>query len=82
MAHLHGVDAEVVEFVVAPNSPITRKPLSKFGSSLDEKFIIGGVFRDGGWKIAVGDTQIRDDERVIVSCTSLQLKNVRKLFLV
>lgn len=82
VAHLHGVDAEVVEFVVAPNSPITRKPLSKLGSSLDEKFIIGGVFRDGGWKIAVGDTQIHDDERVIVICTSLQLKNVRKLFLV
>jgi trk system potassium uptake protein TrkA len=82
VAHLHGVDAEVVEFVVAPNSPITHKPLSKLGSSLDEKFIIGGVFRDGGWKIAVGDTQIHDDERVIVICTSLQLKNVRKLFLV
>jgi trk system potassium uptake protein TrkA len=82
VAHLHGVDAEVVEFVVAPNSPITRKPLSKFDSSTDEKFIIGGVFRDGGWKIAVGDTQIQDNERVIVICTSLQLKNVRKLFLV
>jgi trk system potassium uptake protein TrkA len=82
VAHLHGVDAEVVEFVVAPNSPITRKPLSKLGSSLDEKFIIGGVFRNGAWKIAVGDTQIHDNERVIVICTSLQLKNVRKLFLV
>ncbi len=29
VAHLHGLDAEVVEIVAAPNSPITRKPLSK-----------------------------------------------------
>ena len=79
---VHGVDVEVVEFGAAPNSPITRKPLSKLGASFDETMIIGGVFRDGGWKIAVGDTQIHDDERVIVICTSRQLKNVRKLFLV
>ena len=82
VAHLHGVDVEVVEFGAAPNSPITRKPLSKLGASFDETMIIGGVFRNGGWKIAVGDTQIHDDERVIVICTSRQLKNVRKLFLV
>ncbi len=82
VAHLHGVDVEVVEFVAAPNSLITRKPLSKLDASFDETMIIGGVFRDGVWKIAVGDTQIHDDDRVIVICTSLQLKNVRKLFLV
>ena len=32
VAHLHGFDAEVVEIVAAPNSPITRKPLSKMDS--------------------------------------------------
>jgi Trk K+ transport system NAD-binding subunit len=29
VAHLHGFDAEVVEILAAPDSPITRIPLSK-----------------------------------------------------
>jgi trk system potassium uptake protein TrkA len=82
VAHLHGFDAEVVELVAEPNSPITRRPLSKLDPSFAGKILIGGVFRDGNWKIAVGDTHIREGERVIVVCASLQLKEVRKLFLV
>ncbi len=82
VAHLHGFDAEVVELVAAPNSSITRKPLAKLDPSLQGKMIIGGVFRNGEWEIAVGDTHIHDNERVIVVCTSLQLKDVRKIFLV
>lgn len=81
VAHLHGIDAEVVELVAAPNSPITRKPLRKLFSSFDSNIIIGVIFRDGEWQVAVGDTHIRADERVIVVCTSLHLKDVQKLFL-
>lgn len=80
VAHLHGFDAEVVEIVAAPDSPITRKPLSKLDPSYFEKILIGGVFRDGNWQIAVGDTHIKEGERVIVVCTSLQLKEVQALF--
>ena len=82
VAHLHGFDAEVVELVAAPNSPITRKPLSRLDPSFSGKIIIGSVFRDGKWETAVGDTHIHENERVIVVCTSLQLKDVQKLFLV
>ncbi len=81
VAHLHGFDAEVVELVAAPNSPITRKPLSKLDPSFYGKIMIGGVFRDEEWKIAVGDTHIHADERVIVVCTSPHLKDVQTLFL-
>jgi len=81
VAHLHGFDAEVVELVAAPNSLVTRKPLSKVAPSFYGKVIVGSVFRKGKWKTAVGDTQIQDNERVIVVCTSLHLKDVRKLFL-
>lgn len=81
VAHLHGFDAEVVELVAAPNSPITRKPLSKMDPSFYGKIIVGSVFREGKWKTAVGDTHIHENERVIVICTSLQLKDVRNLFL-
>ena len=81
VAHLHGFDTEVVELVAAPNSPITRKPLSKLDPSFRGKILIGSVLRNGKWEIAVGDTHIHADERVIVVCTSLQLKDVQKLFL-
>ncbi len=81
VAHLHGFDAEVVELVAAPGSPITRKPLSKLDPAFYGKIMIGGVFRDGKWKIAVGDTHIHADERVIVACTSPHLRDVQTLFL-
>lgn len=80
VAHLHGVDTEVVEVVAAANSPITRKPLAKVTASFDGSFIIGGVFRNGEWEIGVGGTHIHANERVILACNSLQLKKVQKLF--
>jgi trk system potassium uptake protein TrkA len=80
VAHLHGFDAEVVEVLAAPRSPITRAPLSKIDPSYYGKVLIGGVYRDEGWKIAVGDTRILPNERVIVVCKSLHLKDLRKLF--
>ena len=81
VAHLHGFDAEVVEILAAPNSPITRIPLSKIDPSFHGKILIGSVYRDGKWQIAVGDTRILPDERVIVFCKSLHMKDVHKLFL-
>lgn len=81
VAHLHGFDAEVVELIAAPGSPITRCPLSKLDPSFHGKILIGGVFRNGKWRTAVGDTRIQEKERVIAICTSLSLKDVQKLFL-
>jgi len=79
--HLHGFDAEVVELAAAPNSPITRRPLSKLDPSFYGKILIGGIFRDGKWQTAVGNTHIRANERVIVVCMSLNLRDVQQLFL-
>ena len=81
VAHLHGFDAEVVEIVAAPNSPITRKPLSEMDSSYYGKIMIGAIHRDGVWQVAVGDTHIQSNERVIVVCISPHLKDVQELFL-
>jgi trk system potassium uptake protein TrkA len=81
VAHLHGFDAEVVEIIAAPDSPITRKPLSRLDPSFYGKIMIGGVYRRGGWQVAVGDTQIQHNERVIVICMSQHLRDVQKLFL-
>ena len=81
VAHLHGFDAEMVEIVAAPDSPITLKPLSRIGSYYTNKIMIGSIHRNGTWQVAVGDTHIQNNERVIVVCMSQHLKDVQKLFL-
>ncbi len=81
VAHLHGFDAEMVEIVAAANSPITRKPLYKLDSYYTQNIMIGSIHRDGVWQVAVGDTHIQDNERVVVVCLSQHLKDVQKLFL-
>lgn len=81
VAHLHGFDAEMVEIVAAPQSPITLKPLSKLGDYYNGKIMIGGIHRNGRWQVAVGDTHIQKDERVIVVCMSQHLIDVQQLFL-
>ena len=81
VAHIHGLDTEVVELIAAPNSPITRDPLYKLDSSFYGKILIGGVYRDGKWETAVGQTHIREGERVIAVCASLHLKDLQELFL-
>ncbi|MGD8393413.1 MAG: Trk system potassium transporter TrkA [Desulfobacterales bacterium] len=80
VAHLHGFDAEVVEIAAAPKSPITRKPLSKLDPVYYGKIMIGSIYRDGVWQVAVGDTHIQDNERVIAVCLSPHLKDVQTLF--
>ena len=53
---------------------------SKLDPSYYGKIIIGAIFRKGEWRIAVGDTHIVADERAIVVCTTLSLKEVQRLF--
>ncbi|MBW2444032.1 MAG: Trk system potassium transporter TrkA, partial [Deltaproteobacteria bacterium] len=61
--------------------PITRKPLSKLDPYYYRKILIGGIYREDGWQVAVGDTRIQSEEGVIVVCASPHLKDVQKLFL-
>lgn len=81
VAHLHGFDAEMVEIIAAPDSPITQKPLSQLSSYYTNKIMVGGIQKNGVWQVAVGDTHIQGNERVIVVCMSQHLKDVQKLFL-
>jgi len=80
VAHMHGFDAEVVEIMAAPGSPITKKPLSKLAALRQDTILIGSVYRHGEWRVAVGNTHIQANERVIVICLSAHLRDVRKLF--
>ena len=81
VSHLHGFDAEVVDLLAPPGSPVTKKPLALLQSTIAGKIIIGSVYRDGKWIAAVGDTQIQEGERVIVICASQYFKDLRELFL-
>ncbi len=81
VVNLHSFEAEVVELIAAENAPITKKPLSKLDPYFLDNMIVGGVYRDNHWNIAVGDTHIQENERVIVVCASMKLNEVRKLFL-
>ena len=81
VAHLHGVDAEVLELVASTDSEITRKPLKKLASYFKKhNIIIGGVLQNGDWEVAVGTTKVQPNSRVVVVCSSRQLRNVQKLF--
>jgi len=82
VAHMHGFDAEVVELSAAPGSAITKKPLSRLDPAYHGKILVGAVLTGDGWQVAVGDTHIRGNDRVIVVCHSMQLNKVRKLFAV
>ncbi len=80
IAHLHGSDAEMVELIANPGSPITRQPLHAF-DGLTDRIKIGGVCTDGSWDIARGVTQINDGDRVVCVCTVDGLAELQRLFL-
>jgi trk system potassium uptake protein TrkA len=80
VAQLYGCDTEVVELVADAGAPITRKPLYEVGG-MKEMIIIGAVYRDGEWKIAVGDTHIQAGDKVIGICKSRHLRDLQALLL-
>ena len=61
---LTGSDAEVLEFIVKPNSPATKSTISQMG--LPEDVIIGGIVRGDRVFIASGNMQINAYDRVVV----------------
>ena len=61
---LTGSDAEVLEFIVKPNSPATKHPISDM--SLPEDVIIGGIVRGDRVFIATSSMQINAYDRVVV----------------
>jgi trk system potassium uptake protein TrkA len=80
VAHLHGLEAEVVELVVGQNAPITRKPLLQVEGTRG-KIIIGGFSRGAGWQTAVGSTHLQPGDKVIAICTSDHLRDLQRLVL-
>ncbi len=75
---LNGSDAEVLEFIVNPNSSITKDKIRNLG--FPKEAIIGGIIRGNNSFIALGDTEIKPYDRVVVFALPSALKKVNKFF--
>jgi len=79
VAHLHGCDAEVVELLADPGSPITKSALAQ-QHGLKGQLMVGAVYQDGSWVVATGDTRIEAGQRAVCICTSQHLRDAQGLF--
>ena len=76
--YMSGTNAEVLEFIVAPDTKITKVPLKDM--NFPRNAIIGGIIRGNESYIAVGDTQIQAYDRVAVFALPEAVKEVDKFF--
>ena len=76
--YMSGTNAEVLEYIVAPDTKITKAPLKEMG--FPRNAIVGGVIRGNDSFIAVGDTQIQAYDRVAVFALPEAVKEVDKFF--
>ena len=76
--YMSGTNAEVLEYIVAPDTKITKVPLKDMG--FPRNAIVGGVIRGNDSFIAVGDTQIQAYDRVAVFALPEAVKEVDKFF--
>ena len=76
--YMSGTKAEVLEYIVAPGSAITKSTLMEM--NFPKNAIVGGVIRGSESFIAVGDTQIQAYDRVAVFALPEAVKEVDKFF--
>ena len=75
---LGGSDAEVIEYIVNPDSPITKAPIKDLHFPSDA--IIGGVIRGNETMIAQGDTWIKPYDRAVIFALPTALPRIEKFF--
>ncbi|MCX4358751.1 MAG: Trk system potassium transporter TrkA [Rikenellaceae bacterium] len=76
---LNGCDAEVLEFIAKPDSPITKGPLRD--THFPEGATIGGVVRGDKVFIAKGDTEIKAYDRVVVFSLPDAISKIGRFFI-
>ncbi|MEL6945996.1 MAG: TrkA C-terminal domain-containing protein, partial [Bacteroidota bacterium] len=75
---LHGVDAEVIEYVVHKEGQMTRKPLKDLHFPSTAR--VGGVVRTNASYIPNGDFQLKKGDRVIVFAMPEAIPKLETLF--
>lgn len=71
-------DADVAEFVVKPNSKVTKKPIMEL--DIPYGVNLGGMIRDGKPMLISGKTQIQAGDKIVAFCIGNTLKKLDKLF--
>ena len=78
MTRLNNMNAELVEFLVMPNSKVCNRAVRDI--DFPRSAVIGGVIRDGEGLIALGDFEIKSGDRIVVCSLPQSIKKVEKLF--
>ena len=76
--YMSGTNAEILEYIVGPDTAITKKPLKEM--NFPRNAIIGGFIRGSESFIAVGDSVIEAYDRVAVFALPDAVKEVDKFF--
>ena len=76
--YLTGSEAEVLEFIVKPNSPATKNKIRDLEFPRDA--IIGGTVGGDKTFIAVGNTEINAYDRVVVFALPSAIARIGKFF--
>jgi trk system potassium uptake protein TrkA len=78
LTSIHGVDAEILEFIIKSDSKITSSPLKDL--KFPKNAIIGGLIRKGKGIIPTGDFQCRVKDRAVVLCSPESIHDVEEFF--
>ena len=76
--YMSGTNAEILEYIVAPDTKITKEALKDM--NFPRNAIIGGIIRGNESYIAVGDTHIQAYDRVAVFALPEAVKEVDRFF--
>ena len=75
---LHGVDAEVIEFIIDKESKLTRFKIKDLKFPM--RAVIGGVIRGEDNLVPNGEFQLQKDDKVIVFAQNESIADVEELF--
>ena len=75
---LHGVDAEIIEYVITKKNQTTKKPLKDL--HFPNTALIGSVIRGEETLLPNGDFQLQLDDKVIVFALPEAINKLEKLF--
>lgn len=79
LTRLNNLNAEILEFVVKPNSIVNGKIIKEL--DFPRSATIGGIVRSDKGLIALGDFKILEGDRVVVCCLPEAIPKIEKLFL-
>ena len=79
IASFHGVDAEVIEFILEDTSNLIGKKIAEIG--LPKKSTVAGVIRDDKGMIPTGEFVLDNEDKVIIFVLPDAVKTVESIFI-